>query len=200
MVNRSEKYDRIISNASLLFAQSDFQNVCMEDVAVAAKVGKGTLYNYFKSKDDLYFSILHYRLEKLLLVLENAYNGRDDFLKNMRSLILHLNKFLNGHPYFHQIWNREENSLERNGNLSILELKERILQLIQKVLEQGEKEKLLAEDLDTAFAAQIVYSLINYVNYEGNPDNLFSILMKGIGKDCLDISVVYESYKHENRI
>ncbi len=199
MVKKSEKYDRIISNASLLFAESDFQSVCMEDVASASKVGKGTLYNYFKSKDDLYFSILHYRMEKLLLVLENAFNGRDDFLKNMRSLIIHLSKFLNSHPHFHQIWYREEHSLMRNGNLPILDLKERILHLIQEVLKQGEKEKLLTEDLDTAFAAQIVYSLINYINYEGNPDNLFSILMKGIGKSGLDLAVEYESFKHENR-
>ncbi|MDA3810801.1 MAG: TetR/AcrR family transcriptional regulator [Spirochaetaceae bacterium] len=199
MVNNSEKYDRIISNASLLFAQADFQSVCMEDVAIAAKVGKGTLYNYFKSKEDLYFSILHYRMEKLLLVLENAYNGRDDFLKNMRSLIIHLNKFFNNNRSFHQIWIREENSLERNGNQTILELKERILSLIENVLRQGAQEKLLADDLDTAFAAQIVYSLINYTNYEGNPDKLFSILLRGIGKDGLNISFEYESCNHENR-
>ncbi|NPE31577.1 TetR/AcrR family transcriptional regulator [Methanococcoides sp. SA1] len=199
MVNKSEKYDRIISHASLLFADSDFQSVCMEDVAIAAKVGKGTLYNYFKSKDDLYFSILHYRLENFLQVLIEAFNRRDDFLKNMRSLILHLHKFLAGYPHFHKIWTREEHSIERENNAVIFELKEKILSLIEEVLGQGQSEKLLREDLDTALAAQTVYCVINYVNYEKNPDRLFSILMKGIGKDGLDISVEYESYKHENK-
>ncbi len=197
MVNNSEQFDRIISSASSLFAQKDFQRVCMEDVAIAAKVGKGTLYNYFKSKEDLYFSILHSRMEKLLKVLEEAYNGRDDFLKNMRSLIIHLNKFFINHSSFHQIWIREEHSLERRGNLAIIELKERILQLIQNVLQQGEMEQLLVKDLDTAFASQIVYSLINYTNYEGNPDKIFSILLQGIGKAGLDITIEYESYNHE---
>ena len=199
MVDKSEKYERIISNASLLFARSDFQNVCMEDVASASKVGKGTLYNYFKSKDDLYFSILHYRLEKLLSLLNDAYNGRDDFLKNMRSLILHLHKILAKHPHFHKIWNREEHSLERNENAVILEMKKRILQLIEKVLEQGQKENLLQEELEPALTAQIVYCMINYVHYEKNPETLFPILMKGIGKEGIDISVNYESYKHENK-
>jgi len=197
MVKKNDKYDRIIANASLLFAQSDFQSVCMEDVAVAAKVGKGTLYNYFKSKDDLYFSILNYRLENLLQVLTDAYNGRDDFLKNMRSLIVHLHKFLAGHPYFHKIWTREEHSIEKSSNKTIFELKERIMNLIEKVLEQGQNETLLKDDLDIPLTAQIVYCMINYVNYEKNPDKLFSILMKGVGIEGLDISVEYESYKHE---
>lgn len=199
MVDKNEKYDRIITHASTLFARSDFQSVCMEDVAVAAKVGKGTLYNYFRSKDDLYFSILHYRLENFLQVLTDAYNERGEFLKNMRSLILHLHKFLAGYPHFHKIWAREEHSIARESNSVIFELKERILHLIQDVLEQGRKEGLLADGLDTAFAAQVVYCTINYVNYEKTPDKLFSILMKGIGKEGLDITVEYESYKHENK-
>lgn len=199
MVDKSEKYERIITHASLLFAASDFQSVCMEDVANAAKVGKGTLYNYFQSKDDLYFSILHDRLENFLQVLTKACSRRNDFLKNMRSLTLHLHKFLAGYPHFHKIWTREEHSIEKANNAAIFELKERILNLIEKVVEQGKSENLLQEDLDSAFAAQVVYCLINYVKYEKNPDKLFSILMKGIGKEGLDISVEYESYKHENK-
>lgn len=184
MVDKGEKYDRIISHASLLFARADFQSVCMEDVANAAKVGKGTLYNYFKSKDDLYFSILENRLEKLLLELEQAYNGPYDFIKNMKSLILHLHNFLNSHPHFHKIWNREEHSLEKNGkNDRIIELKEKLLDLIMEVLEQGKKEMLIAENLDMVFMAQLIYIMINNVNCEKNPDKIFSILMKGIGTE-----------------
>lgn len=197
MVDKNEKYERIISHASTLFAGSDFQSVCMEEVAAAAKVGKGTLYNYFKSKDDLYFSILSYRLENFLQVLTDAYNGRDDFLKNIRSLILHLHKFLAGYPAFHKIWTREEHSLGRESNESIFELKERILSLIEEVLDQGRKEKLIRSDLDIAFAAQVIYCAVNYVNYEKNPDKLFSILMKGIAAEGIDITVEYESYEHE---
>ncbi len=199
MTEKKDKYDLIISSASKLFAQADFQSVSMEDVAAAAKVGKGTLYNYFKSKDDLYFSILRNRLEKLLLVLKNAYNGRDDFLQNMKSLVLHLNKFLKNHPYFHKIWNREEHFLKKDNNLAILELKERILNLIGEVLIQGKKEKILEDNLDTSFTAQIVYCLINYVNDDGNPQKLFSILINGIGKKKINIPLKHKSNTNEKK-
>lgn len=199
-IKKPEKYEHIINQASLLFAHNDFHNVCMEDVAAAAKVGKGTLYNYFNSKDDLYYSILHYQLEKLLVVLENAYNGRYDFLRNMKSLILHLSSFMASHPYFHQIWIREENSLERNGNLLILKLKKRVFNLIKKVLLQGVDDKLLNNDLNADFTVQVVYSIINNSKYNKEQiDMLFPILMKGIGKGGLDISVNYKSYKHKKR-
>jgi len=48
-----------LATAANLFATQPFHKVRLDDVAAAAGVGKGTLYIYFKSKEDLYFSILY---------------------------------------------------------------------------------------------------------------------------------------------
>ena len=204
---KTEKVERILSAACQLFAGDDFQNVSMEDVAVSAGVGKGTLYNYFQSKDDLYFSILQSRLEKLLKVLEKAYSNRNDFIRNLRSLILHLYKFMAKHPYFHQIWNREENSLERKNNTVILEMRNKILELIRRVLIQGEKEKLLKQSIDIDISVQLIYCMINYLSKNKNNeymndirvDSLMQILLTGIGIEEIDTSVHYEEYKHDSK-
>ena len=204
---KTEKVERILSAACQLFAGDDFQNVSMEDVAVSAGVGKGTLYNYFQSKDDLYFSILQSRLEKLLKVLEKAYSNRNDFIRNLRSLILHLYKFMAKHPYFHQIWNREENSLERKNNTVILEMRNKILELIRRVLIQGEKEKLLKQSIDIDISVQLIYCMINYLSKNKNGeymndirvDSLMQILLAGIGIEEIDTSVHYEEYKHDSK-
>lgn len=44
--------------AAELFAARPFHEVRLDDVAEAARVGKGTLYVYFKSKEDLYGSLI----------------------------------------------------------------------------------------------------------------------------------------------
>jgi len=53
-----EKYDRILDAAAALFARHPFHKVLLSDVARDASVGKGTLYLYFKSKEELYFAVL----------------------------------------------------------------------------------------------------------------------------------------------
>ncbi len=52
------KRKHVTAVAAKLFASEPFHKVRLDDVAAAAGVGKGTLYVYFNSKEDLYFSII----------------------------------------------------------------------------------------------------------------------------------------------
>lgn len=58
MKEYGDKEQRILDTAADLFARQPFHKVLLSDVARVAAVGKGTLYLYFKSKDDLYFAVL----------------------------------------------------------------------------------------------------------------------------------------------
>lgn len=59
-MQRPDEHKRreIIDAATRLFASRPFHEVRLDDVAAAAKVGKGTLYVYFQSKEDLYLSLI----------------------------------------------------------------------------------------------------------------------------------------------
>lgn len=48
----------IIGVATRFFASRPFHEVKIEDIAAAAKVGKGTVYTYFPSKEALYLSLI----------------------------------------------------------------------------------------------------------------------------------------------
>jgi AcrR family transcriptional regulator len=50
--------DKILAAAARLFSAHRFHEARMEDIAAAAEVGKGTLYRYFKDKDELYQALL----------------------------------------------------------------------------------------------------------------------------------------------
>ena len=55
---RAKKRAQILDAASRIFATRVYHLVTMEEVAHAARVGKGTLYRYFPSKEDLYLAIV----------------------------------------------------------------------------------------------------------------------------------------------
>jgi AcrR family transcriptional regulator len=63
---KDEKRQKILDAASGLFAARPFHKVLLSDVAVEAAVGKGTLYTYFESKEDLYLAVLYASFEKLI--------------------------------------------------------------------------------------------------------------------------------------
>src|SRR6516162_8638980 len=50
--------EKILDAAAGLFASQRFHEARMEDIAAAAEVGKGTIYRYFKDKEELYVALL----------------------------------------------------------------------------------------------------------------------------------------------
>lgn len=55
---KQERRAAIQQAARELFCEKGFQSTTMDDIAERSEHGKGTIYNYFKSKDDLYVSII----------------------------------------------------------------------------------------------------------------------------------------------
>lgn len=56
--SRSElKKVQIVSAATVLFLQRGFLDVSMDEIAQTARVSKRTLYNYFKSKEELFLAL-----------------------------------------------------------------------------------------------------------------------------------------------
>jgi AcrR family transcriptional regulator len=54
IVNKEEKKQDILKAAIRVFAQNGVVNTKMTDIARAAGVGKGTIYEYFRSKEDIF--------------------------------------------------------------------------------------------------------------------------------------------------
>src|SRR5579883_2305801 len=61
-----DKRERILDAAVRVFAKKGFHATRVSEVAKAAGVADGTIYLYFKSKDELLVSLFEDRVEKLL--------------------------------------------------------------------------------------------------------------------------------------
>jgi AcrR family transcriptional regulator len=55
--DENARYKRVIRTAEELFKSVGFRGVTMELVAREANVAKGTLYSYFKNKDELFLAV-----------------------------------------------------------------------------------------------------------------------------------------------
>jgi TetR/AcrR family fatty acid metabolism transcriptional regulator len=68
----SDKRERILGAAERIFARHGFFAAKVSDVAKEAGVADGTIYLYFKSKDDLLISLFQRRMEQLNTALKAA--------------------------------------------------------------------------------------------------------------------------------
>jgi AcrR family transcriptional regulator len=57
---RQDKKNRIIEAAARVFVQKGYTGASVADIAVDAAIGKGTVYEYFDSKEDLFFAVFEW--------------------------------------------------------------------------------------------------------------------------------------------
>lgn len=88
-----DKRDLILKAATKVFAQNGFFNSQVADVARVAGVAAGTVYLYFKSKDDLLVSIFERSMGEVLAEGRAAVAGIDDPAARLRQIArLHLER------------------------------------------------------------------------------------------------------------
>ena len=61
----SRTREQLVDIARQLFAKNGVNGTTMNDIAVASKKGRRTLYTYFKSKEDVYFAVVESELDLL---------------------------------------------------------------------------------------------------------------------------------------
>ena len=59
------KSRQILNGAREIFLMSGYAEATMEEIAMKAKVSKGTLYNHFDSKDDLFLALIHSEAKRI---------------------------------------------------------------------------------------------------------------------------------------
>ena len=63
---------KLVDVARQLFAKRGVNDTTMNDIAVASKKGRRTLYTYFKSKEDIYMAVVESELEMLSDAMEQV--------------------------------------------------------------------------------------------------------------------------------
>jgi AcrR family transcriptional regulator len=66
----NEKKDRILTIAQKIFSRFGIQKTTMDEISKKARIGKATLYYYFKNKEDIFREVIHKESNILKMNLE----------------------------------------------------------------------------------------------------------------------------------
>lgn len=76
IVDRDAKRLKILEAAGARFARSGYEATSMDDLASAAGVSKGSLYDYFRNKEDLFYGVFEWLQQVLMQAsLERVRDG-----------------------------------------------------------------------------------------------------------------------------
>ena len=150
---------KLVDAARQLFAKNGVDNTTMNDIALASKKGRRTLYTYFKSKEDIYMAVVEAELEMLSEAMEKVVLkpiSPDEKIVEMIQTHLEAIKtvvYRNGTlraGFFRNIWSVEAVRKKFDN---------KEMELIKKVLDEG-IEKDIFDIKDSLFVSEIVhYSL-----------------------------------------
>ncbi len=85
---KKENRFKILEAAGELFYYRRFHEVRMEEIAEAAGMGKGTIYEYFPGKEDLFRELFKYSTEKYIHLAREASRGQEDSRGKLLALLL----------------------------------------------------------------------------------------------------------------
>src|SRR5690554_6191558 len=84
----TEKRERILEGALRAFAKKGFYNTKVSEIASEAGVADGTIYLYFKNKDDLLISLFEDRMEWVIERLETELaDSPGDVFEKLRQVV-----------------------------------------------------------------------------------------------------------------
>ena len=72
-----ERHEEIIRAASKRFSRHGFNKTTLEEIARDVRIGKPTIYHYFKSKDDLYYSSIDFQSAQFIEDIKAIFNNQD---------------------------------------------------------------------------------------------------------------------------
>ena len=84
----SKTREMLVDVARQLFAKSGLENTTMNDIAIASRKGRRTLYTYFKNKNEIYWAVVESELAHLLQRLKDIANKISLLKKNLLIIFL----------------------------------------------------------------------------------------------------------------
>ena len=128
-----------------MFATRPFHRVRLDDIAAAAGVGKGTLYVYFDSKEDLYFSLIYDAFATVVDQLRGRIEKPDASpIELLRAVVRGLVAFAFRHPHFFELM-RTVGTVKGHSKPSWDAKRRELWSLIERTIRRGVRAGLIAD-------------------------------------------------------
>lgn len=161
-----DKRRRILAAATAVFAERDFHRVLVSEVAARAGVGKGTVYLYFPTKDQLHRVALEASLERVAAEVERVAEADAPAEEVLREIVAAILRFFWRRPHLLTLVVRYEQRHTRSAS----ERRQRVMRAVERVLARERIGSGTGRHLAAAFLLGLARAAIFEHGPEDRPD------------------------------
>jgi TetR/AcrR family fatty acid metabolism transcriptional regulator len=158
---RNGKYEAILRAAAKVFAGSGYFNAKVSDVARTAGVADGTVYLYFKNKDDLLTSIFSWAMGQFLARAKSDLSEAGDPREKLRRFAhLHFSLLEEERDFaiVFQIELRQSTKFMKEFSITYLA---QYLQMLREIIEEGQQKGVFRKHLNSKLVAKFLFGALD---------------------------------------
>jgi TetR/AcrR family fatty acid metabolism transcriptional regulator len=189
-----EKFQRILEAAIKVFAEQGFHQATIAQIARQAGVADGTIYLYFKNKDDI---LVHFFNERTRLVFDRfreSVKEADGAVGKLKALVgTHLAEF-QADVHMAAVYQAWTHQFQRVAEPQIKEMSKMYLDIVSEIVELGQQEGSLRKDLYLGLVKRFIIGAVDEVintwlhaggryDLSSMADPLVDLFIRGIGAD-----------------
>jgi TetR/AcrR family transcriptional regulator, fatty acid metabolism regulator protein len=157
------KYHLILEAAVKVFAEQGFYQSTISQIAREAGVADGTIYLYFKNKDDILLQFFGYKTKQVFQSFREEVDKADSARDKLRNLIRrHLEEFQND-KNMAVVYQAEARSNSRLVEKQLQEMSKMYLDITAEIIEQGQEESQIRKDLYVSLVKRFILGAVGEV-------------------------------------
>jgi TetR/AcrR family transcriptional regulator, cholesterol catabolism regulator len=176
-----------IRAAAAVFADKGYHGSSTRDIAEHMGIKQGSLYYYFKSKEDALNEVCLYGMQDYVERMKSISAGKDSFKAKLTATVTsHVTKYREKNEAL-RVYNAERLYLPESKRTKLKELGSGYREQLERIFEDGIRSGEIRTSIDTRFAAHAVIGMCNSWGefIDRNPDmDLYQII-----ENCVDLLV-----------
>lgn len=166
--------EEILKAATRIFAQKGYHGASMSEIAKEAEFSTGSLYNFFKNKEELYFTLLVEKIEGLETQVSVVFESNADVDQKLRLWLDKILSYFEVERDFFRIFVEQRTQFEQSSkgefaDMVFEKLKNnmfRMMAMMKEGVDKGFFKPMDPLELATVFSSILNSVLIVFVNSE----------------------------------
>ncbi|WP_249870933.1 TetR/AcrR family transcriptional regulator [Oceanobacillus saliphilus] len=163
MRNNKPKYNQIIEAAVKVIAQNGYHGSQVSKIAKAAGVADGTIYLYFKNKEDVLVSVFEEKMGQFIDKIAQSTNQKQNAEEKLQTLIEMHFRQLSEDYYLAIVTQLELRQSNYELRLKINKVLKPYLVVIDNIVKEGVEQRLFRSDLNIPLARQMIFGTLDEV-------------------------------------
>ncbi|MFK2824568.1 TetR/AcrR family transcriptional regulator [Bacillus sp. B190/17] len=161
MKRNKPKYHQIINAAVVAIAENGYHQAQVSKIAKQAGVADGTIYLYFKNKEDILISLFREKMGSFVEEIQKALAGKSTAAEKLMLLVEHHFTMLAEDRHLAVVTQLELRQSNKELRLKINAVLKEYMQLIDEVLKEGVEKGEFRSSLNVLLARQMIFGTID---------------------------------------